>query len=250
MIWLAILLICPSISLAFNIPNTNLYGDSRDQSDLNHRGVPTTEIPDIDDGDDRCVGRIEMIRFSTGPQVGTVHHDITTIQLNSFTQPHRTEESLLRMPLYKAYKQQSTIRIDSPTCDQTDIEFKGFSIIAKGNKPKPFNARVSMQRQFNSNDRHNEKLSLYASNGTTYENCYGFIQYLRILQTDEQEPDAITVVKLHNEELTHYTLIPHHRELIMDAYFYGYEVQLLTNSCTDSDDRGFASFRIIRQDVP
>lgn len=79
-----------------------------------------------------------------------------------------------------------------------------------------------------------------------YENCFGFLQNVRVLQTEGQVPDALTVVKLHNEPVTHYTTVPHHREIILDAYLYNLEVQLLTNSCNDQNDRGFAAFRIIR----
>lgn len=82
---------------------------------------------------------------------------------------------------------------------------------------------------------------------SNYENCYGFIENIRFVQTDSPYiEDAVTVVKLHNEPLSHYTVVPQHRELLMDAFYFGYETQLLTNSCTDSDDRGFAAFRIIR----
>lgn len=82
---------------------------------------------------------------------------------------------------------------------------------------------------------------------SSYENCYGYIENIRVLQTDSPYiEDAVSVIKLHNEPLSHFTIVPHHRELLMDAFYYGYEVQLLTNSCTDSEDRGFAAFRIIR----
>lgn len=60
------------------------------------------------------------------------------------------------------------------------------------------------------------------------------------------DPLAKTVIKLHNEPVKHYTIVLHHRELLMDTFFYNYEVQLLTSSCSNSEDYGFAAFRIIQ----
>lgn len=96
------------------------------------------EIPDVDENDDKCVGRIERIRFHTGKTVGRFTYHITVIKLHSFKNEHNTEEELLRGALFKAFRAQSVIRIDSPTCLQSEIKFKGFSIITKGKKPQRF----------------------------------------------------------------------------------------------------------------
>lgn len=98
-------------------------------------GVEGPDIPDVDGGDDKCFGRVEIIRFNTGPKIGRLRKDITSIKLNTFEHLHWTEESLIRMPLYKAYMAQSMIRIDSPRCSEPEIEFKGFTFMARGTPP-------------------------------------------------------------------------------------------------------------------
>lgn len=114
-----------------------LYAKGHNFSD-SYKPPVDPEIPDVDVNDDKCNGRIERIRFHTGKTQGRHTFHITVIKLNSFTNEHYTEETLLRGALFKAYKAQSIVRIDSQTCTQSEIKFKGFSIITKGTKPQRF----------------------------------------------------------------------------------------------------------------
>lgn len=116
------------------------------------------DVPDIDAGDDKCTGRVEMIRFNTGPLIGRLRKDITVIKLNTFENLHYTEESLIRMPLYKAYLAQSMIRIDSPTCTSPEIEFKGFTFMARGNSPPISGIGMNFDPFYTSTDYHVEKI--------------------------------------------------------------------------------------------
>lgn len=84
------------------------------------------------------------------------------------------------------------------------------------------------------------------SNGTVFENCFGFIQYIRFLQDDDnQTPTELTVIKLKNEDKPNYTSIAQTKLILMDAYYYDLEVQLLTNSCGRGDG-GFSDFKVYR----
>lgn len=114
-----------------------LYADGHNSNE-SYKPPDAPEIPDVDQNDDKCNGRIERIRFHTGKTHGRHTYHITVIKLNTFTNEHNTEEGLLRGALFKAYKTQSVVRIDSPTCQQSEIKFKGFSIITKGAKPQRF----------------------------------------------------------------------------------------------------------------
>lgn len=61
----------------------------------------------------------------------------------------------------------------------------------------------------------------------------------------KQYPISTTVIKLQNEPVEHYTDVPHFRELLLNAFFYNFEIQLLTSSC-EAVDYGFAAFRMIQ----
>lgn len=96
--------------------------------------TPTEEptIPDSDNFDDNCVGRIESIRFLTGPDYGRYRPHITVVKLNSVNSEHHTDVNHLRMPLYNVYKAKSMVRIDVEDCAASTKPFKSFTIIARG----------------------------------------------------------------------------------------------------------------------
>ncbi|XP_031619577.1 uncharacterized protein LOC116338453 [Contarinia nasturtii] len=114
-------------------------GNDYKYENLMSRSMPTTtpqpNIPDFDEGDDSCVGKIESIRFLTGPLHGHIRDHITVFKLNTKNFEHHTDVKDLRIPLYLSYKAQSIIRLDISNCKNNEISVKGFTIGFIGNPP-------------------------------------------------------------------------------------------------------------------
>lgn len=80
-----------------------------------------------------------------------------------------------------------------------------------------------------------------------YDMCYGYIQWIQLLEAKDNKRSAVTVVKIKNENWPHYTSFEQHRDLLLAAYLFNLEVELLSNSCNQPDDRTFEAFRVHRQ---
>lgn len=102
--------------------------------------VPPVNTNEVDlqlrDSDDSCFGRIEGLTFITGEEIyGDIRETTTVVKLDTLTLEHKTNVANLRWPLYMAYKAKSTIRIMLHNCNENWLQFKGFTVVAKGRPP-------------------------------------------------------------------------------------------------------------------
>lgn len=90
---------------------------------------PTKRTP-FDRGDGDCVGKINEIRFNTGPRRERMMHS-TVIGISGKQYYHNTIYLELRMPLYRAYKERSIIKVEIPFCKNSNINFNSFTVLKR-----------------------------------------------------------------------------------------------------------------------
>lgn len=78
------------------------------------------------------------------------------------------------------------------------------------------------------------------------KDCVGRLTYVGYFTSDDEPPMHVTSVLLATEKQKYFTGIAIHREVLMEAYYNDWYVELLTNNCHGSD-RTFSSFRIHRK---
>lgn len=83
------------------------------------------------DNDPRCIGKIEMVAYSTDPTVGRVRYDRTTVKLDKLSKNFYTRITDNRDPLHRAYFAGSTIKLHIENCITGKWEFDSFSVVSK-----------------------------------------------------------------------------------------------------------------------